>query len=270
MRSNQSSHQLRLRLRLRCAAALLVLLALPGCANTAMDRQEAEHRKKRANSHFELGVDHLENGRYANALRELLVAETLQPTNPRIHAGLAEAYMRKGKVVEAEAHLLRSVELDPKYHDARLNLSGLYLMIGRNQDAATQAQILVDDATFPGVWRAYTNRGIAEMRLDKSAVAREQLELAIEYNKNYWPALLSLGILEQKEGRLVEAISFFRLMIEQKPAPGARAEANYRMAEIYVSLGKRKMAVNHLMAAVAQTPEGKWGKKSEEYLKILR
>jgi type IV pilus assembly protein PilF len=264
MHSKQLSH------RLRCAVALLALLALPGCAMSAADRYEAEHRIKQANSHYELGVDHLENGRYANGLRELLVAETLQPTNPRIHAALAEAYMRKGIVVEAEAHLIRALELDPKYHDARLNLSGLYLMIDRYEDAAAQAQILVDDATFPAVWRAYTNRAIAEMRLGNNVVAREQLDLAVEYNKNYWPALLSLGILEQKEGRLVEAISFFRLMIEQKPAPGARAEANYRMAEIYVSLGKRKQAVDHLMAAVAQTPEGKWGKKSEEYLKILR
>jgi type IV pilus assembly protein PilF len=264
MHSKQLSH------RLRCAVALLALLALPGCAMSAADRYEAEHRIKQANSHYELGVDHLENGRYANGLRELLVAETLQPTNPRIHAALAEAYMRKGIVVEAEAHLIRALELDPKYHDVRLNLSGLYLMIDRYEDAAAQAQILVDDPTFPAVWRAYTNRAIAEMRLGNNVVAREQLDLAVEYNKNYWPALLSLGILEQKEGRLVEAISFFRLMIEQKPAPGARAEANYRMAEIYVSLGKRKQAVDHLMAAVAQTPEGKWGKKSEEYLKILR
>jgi len=266
MQSNQPSR----RLRLRVTGVLLVLLALPGCATTAANRQAAEHLEKKANSHFELGVDHMENGRYANALRELLVAESLQPESPRIHAGLVEAYMRKGKLAEAEVHLVKALEFDPKFHDARLNLSGLYLTIGRDQDAATQAQILVDDATFPGVWRAYTNRGIAEMRLGNTAVAREQFDLANDYNKNYWPALLSLGILEKKEGRLVEAISYFRLTIEQKPAPGARAEANYRMAEIYVSLGKREKAVNHLMAAVAQTPEGKWGRKSEEYLKILR
>ncbi|MBW2287163.1 MAG: tetratricopeptide repeat protein [Deltaproteobacteria bacterium] len=266
MHSNHSSH----RVGLRCAVALLVLLALPGCATTAADRLEAEHSDAKANSHLELGVDHMENGRYAHGLRELLVAETFQPTNPRVHAALAEAYMRKGKVVEAEAHLIRALEIDPKYHDVRLNLSGLYLMIGRYQDAAVQAQALVDDATFPAVWRAYTNRAIAEMRLGNNAVAREQLDLAVEYNKNYWPALLSLGILEQKEGRPVEAISFFRRTLEQKPTAGARAEANYRMAEIYVSLGKREEAVDRLMAAIVQTPEGKWGRKSEEYLKILR
>ena len=266
MASNQSSR----RQAVLRAIALLALLALPGCVTTAEDRLEAQHRIKRANSHFEIGVDHMENGRHANGLRELLVAESLDPKNPRIHAALAEVYMRKGKVVEAESHLIRALEINPKYHDARLNLSGLYLMVSRYADSAAQAQILVDDPTFPAVWRAYTNRAIAELGLENNATAREQLALALDFNKNYWPALLSLGILEKKEGRPVEAIAFFRQALEQRPAPEARAEVNYRMAEIYVSLGKREKAVDHLIAAVAQTPEGEWGKRSEEYLKILR
>jgi hypothetical protein len=48
------------------------------------------------------------------------------------------------------------------------------------------------------------------------------------------------------------------------------AEASYRLAEIYVSIGKRKRAVGHLMTAVAQAPGDLWGKKSEEYLRLLR
>ena len=50
----------------------------------------------------------------------------------------------------------------------------------------------------------------------------------------------------------------------------AAAEANYRLAEIYVSLGKRDRAVSHLLAAVEGSPNGRWGQKSEEYLKLLR
>ena len=81
---------------------------------------------------------------------------------------------------------------------------------------------------------------------------------------------LTLGILEKKEGRFLEAVSYLQEALEQKPRPSARAEVNYRLAEIYVTLGKRDEAVGHLMTAVAQAPDGKWGKKSEEYLKILR
>jgi len=266
MSSSQASH----RGRRLLAAAALGLLALPGCASSQADRFEAQNRIKRANSHLALGVDHMQNGRTANGLRELRVAVSLDSENPRIHAALAEAYMRKGKVAEAEKHLIRALEIYPEYHDARLNLSGLYLMTGRYADASTQSQILADDPTFPGVWRAYTNRAIAEIGLGNHAEAREQLEYAIDFNKNYWPALLSLGILEKEEGRPAEAISFFQKALEQGPAPNARAEMNYRMAEIYVSQGKRDVAVGHLMSAVAETPDGEWGKKSEEYLKILR
>ena len=59
-------------------------------------------------------------------------------------------------------------------------------------------------------------------------------------------------------------------LLELRPGPSATSETNYRLAEIYISLGKRDRAVGHLLAAVKKAPEGRWGKKSEEYLKVLR
>jgi Tfp pilus assembly protein PilF len=251
------------------AAALIAFFAATGCATNRPD-PELEHRLKQAKSHFELGVDHLDNGRNALAVREFLIAESLDPKNAKIQVGLAEAYMHKGKIEEAEAHLLRALALYPQFHDARLSLSALYLMTGRAAQAAAESRILVDDPTFPATWRALTNLGLAEMEQGNRAEARKHLELAIEYNRSYWPALLTLGILEKQEGRLPEAVSLLQQVLEQKPVPSARAEANYRLAEIYVALGQHEQAVGHLMTAVAQAPDGEWGKKSEEYLKILR
>jgi Tfp pilus assembly protein PilF len=257
------------RLRRLLFAALLALAAAPGCATNKPD-PELEQRLKQAKSHLEIGIDHLENGRYALGIREFRIAESLDPRNAKIQVGLAEAYMHKGKLQEAEAHLLRALDLYPDYHDARLSLSALYLMTGRDAECAAQARILVDDPTFPATWRALTNLGLAELAQGNEAEARKHLELAIDYNRSYWPALLALGILEKEEGRLLEAVSYFQQVLDQKPAPSARAEANYRLAEIYVALGKREQAVGHLMTAVAQAPDEQWGKKSEEYLKILR
>jgi Tfp pilus assembly protein PilF len=254
--------------RLLCGA-LIALFATSGCATNQPD-PELEHRLELARSHFEIGVDHLINGRFALGLRELLTAESFDPKNPRIHAGLAEAYMHQGKAAEAEAHLLRALEIHPEFHDARLNLSAFYLTVGRYPEAADQARILSDEPTFPATWRALTNLALAELGQGSNAEARSHLELAIEFNRSYWPALLSLGILENQEGRPLEAISYFHRALDQKPKPSARAEANYRLAEIYVSLGKRDKAMGHLMTAVAQAPDGEWGRKSEEYLKILR
>jgi tetratricopeptide (TPR) repeat protein len=260
--------------RARCAAVAALALWLAsatGCATTGGGkRAERELAQKRANSHYDLGVDHLENGRLALALREFMNAEQFRPDDPQIQYALGEAYMRQGKLADSERHLLRALALADDYHDARLLLSTLYVHQERYEEAIREAAILVEDPTFPGPWRALTNQGWAELQLGRNADARRHLELARDYNDRHWPTLLDLGILELKEGHRLEAIELFRKTLELRPGPRAEAEVNYRLGEIYVSLGKRDRAIGHLMAAVAQAPDGQWGKKSEEYLKLLR
>jgi type IV pilus assembly protein PilF len=252
-----------------CAIGLAALIPLTGCATSA-SRAEAQLDLKKARSHLELGIDHLQNGRVALGLRDLLIAESLDPKNARIQYALAEAYTRKGRIEEAEQHLLRVLELYPPYHDARLMLSMLYIHSERYEEAIVQTGILINDPTFPSSWRALTNQGWAKFRLGRIPEARRDLELSLEYKPGYWPTLLNLGILEAQEGHRLEAIGFFTRMIELDPRPDAQAEANYRLAELYVSVGQRERAVDHLVTAVSQAPGGPWGKKSEEYLKLLR
>jgi tetratricopeptide (TPR) repeat protein len=92
---------------------------------------------------------------------------------------------------------------------------------------------------------------------------------AVEYNDRYWRAHLNLGILDAEEGKRIDAIERFERVVTLA-SPLGSAEANFRIAEIYVSLGNRKQAVEHLVAASSQRPSGPWGKRSEDYLKRLR
>ncbi len=249
-----------------CTLALLLGI---GCASSTK-RADEELRLKRAKSHFNLGTDYIRNNRLALALRELLAAEQLDPKDPRIHQALADAYSMRGKPVEAEQHYLRTLQLDPTVHEARWNLSSLYNQLERYQESLVHSSMLADDATFSGPWRALVNKGVAEYRLGQVDAARSSLRLGLEYRSDYWPALFYLGILEMEEGRQFEALEFFRQVLEYEPDLATQAEVNYRIGEIYVSLGNRKQAIGHLQAAVAQTPGGPWGVKSEEYLKLLR
>ncbi|MEE8509122.1 MAG: tetratricopeptide repeat protein [Myxococcota bacterium] len=250
-------------------ALILTGSVLSGCA-TASSKAMAKQNARKARSHFEIAADHLNNGRDAHGLREMLLAAQFDPRNARIHMGLAVAYKRKGRIEEAERELRQVLELHPPYHDARLLLSNLYIHLERYEDALTETRALLDDPTFPGVWRALTNQGWARFRLGRNAEARGDLELALEYRQNYGPAMLNLGILEAQEGHHLEAIARFGETLEHDPRPGAQAEANYRIAELYVSMGQRERAVAHLVAAVDQAVSGPWGTKSEDYLKILR
>jgi len=248
---------------------VLVLLLGLGCAS-ATRRAEEDLRLRRANSHFNLGLDYIRNNRMALAIRELLFAEELDPKNPRVHQALGDAYLMRGKPVEAEQHYLRTLELDPTLHEARLNLSSLYNQLDRYEESLVHTSMLADDATFSGPWRALANKGFAEFQLGRIEEARKSLGLGLEYRSNYWPALLYLGILEMEEGRQQEALSFFQQVLELDPGLDVQAQTNYRIGEIYISQGKRQQAIGHLMAAVAQTPGGPWGVKSEEYLNLLR
>jgi tetratricopeptide (TPR) repeat protein len=253
-------------------ATLLAALALAGgCATSgdvARDRPSAAE-ESRARAHQSVGATHLKEGRLPLAIRELRASEELNPNDRWTQLTLAEAYRLKGLNADAERHLHKALEIDPKFQDARLTLSGLYIQTERYQEAIEEAQILIDDPTFPQPWTALTNKGWALVRLERRAEAREALVMAIEYNERYWRAQLNLGILDAEEGKRIDAIERFERVVELA-GPLGNAEANYRIAEIYISLGNRKQAVEHLVAASSQRPSGPWGKRSEDTLKRLR
>lgn len=255
---------------------LLVALGLAGCASTGGPGSSSDSGKPsdqdlaQARSHQSIGTSYMRQGRLAQAIRELRAAEKLDPNDGWIQLALAEAYRRKGLIQDAETHLLKALDHDPGFQEARLTLSALYIEMQRYDDAIHQAQMLVDDPTFPLPWAALTNEGYAQLKLGRRVEARKNLELALEYHDHYWRALLNLGILDAQEGKHVDAIRHFKQVIALGPGPLGVAEANYRLGEAYASLGKRDQAVEHLVAAAAQRPSGPWGRRSEDYLKRLR
>ncbi len=255
------------RLILALASAALAL----GCA-TGGSQAEQEANKQRARSHYDIASDHVRNGQIEMALREYLAAAALEPANPDYQLAVGLTYVRKQRYPEAEQHLRRALEIAPDFHDARFNLSTLLIGVGRFEEARVEAERLYDDPTFPAPWRALSNRGWAEYKLGRVDDARETFALTRKFNPTYWPALLNLGILESEQGRRPEAIQLFEAVIAQRPPPNAEveSEANFRLGEIYVSLGKRNRAVGYLTAAVVKAPSGPWGKKSEQALKQLR
>lgn len=250
------------------AATALVGFLLLGCVTPSA--QEREQQAKRARAHFDLGVDHLNEGRTELALRELLAAEQIASDDARTQLWLGEAYRRKSRYVEAEEHMRRALAIDPKFQEARLNLSAFYIQLERYEDAVAQAQALWDDPTFPAPWRALTNLGWAELQLGRAESARSHLGLAVEMNDRYWPAVLNLGILEAQQGHRLEALRLFQRVLATEPPQTVRDEANFRMAEVYVSLGRRDHALAHFRASAGGNPKARWAQESQRYLALLR
>jgi tetratricopeptide (TPR) repeat protein len=260
---------LRPRLAIHCISVATVLLAGTGCASTAK-RAEADLRKRQAQSHYDLAVDHIQNGRLELGLRDLLAAERLDPRDERVQNTLGVAYYQKGRVAEGESHLLQALELRPDYHDARYNLTVMLLRESRWSECIAQSQLLFDDPTFVAPWRALTTRGWCEYKSGNVAEARRLLERSRDYDSRDWSTLLNLGILEADQGNRRQAVELLEQVLSLRPGTGPEAEANYRLGELYASLGERERAVSHLTTALEKAPNGPWGKKSEESLRRLR
>lgn len=262
-----SSHPIRTVARLALTFSLVALCA--GCA-TPNGPSEEQKAAKRAISFLDLGADHLENGRPGMALREFLRAESFDPRNPQIQYGLGEAYWARDRLDDAERHFRKALDIYPAHHDSRMNLAALLIRAGRYEEAVAECEILVEDATYPTPWRALGNQGWAELQLGKIPEARKSLKRSLEFSPTFWPATLSLAILETQAGRALEAVGLYQEILSLQPGPAAESETNYRLAEVYISLGRRDRALGHLTASVARQPEGPWAKKSEAYLQLLR
>jgi type IV pilus assembly protein PilF len=269
-------HRERIRIRAAAQRALLLLSlggvgTLPllslGCAK---DQQAEDNKLGQVSAHYDLGVDYLQGGNSAMAVRELQAALALDEAQPRVHHAIAEAFRVTGRLPDCEAHLQRALALQPAFQGARLSLSALYIQMDRYEDAIRESQVLASDPTFAAPWRALTNVGWAQYKLGRKDEARATLTQALAMRHDYWPALLNLGILESQDGHRAAAIDSFAKVLATNPGASAEAETNYRLAEIYVAMGERDRALSHLSTVIERQPQGEWGKRSQEYRKLLQ
>ena len=261
--------------RLRGLGLLVALaLAIGGCVTTVDDAKP--DAKSLATATRDVGIDHLAQGRTALAIRKLKESMLYDSNDPATHLWLGDAYRRKGMLGEAEEQLLIALRLnsdtgDYNHQETVLNLSALYIQMKRHDEARARCQELIDNPTFSTPWRALTNRGWAEYKQGLLAEARASFDEAIDFHPRYSPAHFNLGILDQRERHYLDAIRRFEIALDAgRLSADAEAEANYRMAEVYVSLGRRGKAIDHFSMALERSPYGRWGTQSQSYLELLR
>ncbi|MFK7894257.1 MAG: tetratricopeptide repeat protein [Myxococcota bacterium] len=257
------------------AALGMALLLLSGCATTTYSTDETPVVTQ-AVAKRDLGMDYLSSFRTAMAIRELTASLEFDDKDPQTHLWLGEAYRRKGQTEKSEKFLNDSVALAIEQKDitteqqARLNLSAMLSQMGRYADSLPHCEHLAVDATYSSPWLPLTNCGWALMQLGRDDEARGKFKEALDYFPRYSPALLNQGILEAKQGHRMAALKAFQSALEARRLQrSGRAEANFRMGEIYVALGSRELAIKHFRASVEDAPDIDWGTQSQAYLNLI-
>ncbi|MCZ6712902.1 MAG: tetratricopeptide repeat protein [Deltaproteobacteria bacterium] len=237
----------------------------------------ASHEDRvRAETHRQLGEIKLARHEVELAIREYRNALKLYQKDPETHFGVSEAYRRKGVFDLAEHHLQQTLRLDPANVDARLNLGVVYLQMERWQDAIRVNSTLIKDPTFYRPGRALVNRGWAHYKSGNAELAQRDYSEALKQGGARVYAHMNLGILYYSRGETVDAVNEFERVVEllqgrQPEMFGAsEAEARFRLAQAHVKLGHHEKAIEHLKLAEERGGKGQWGRKSGEYLAVLR
>lgn len=223
---------------------LAALLLTPGCALNQAQKNSSIY-------HHEMGQSFYAENNFSAALLEFSQAEKLTPKDPLLLDDLGLTLFRKGRYDLAELKYLRALEINPGYSEARNNLGVNYLEMKRWSDAIAQFRLVQDDLYYQdqesvainmglaylgkgeypqalGVLRAAASRTPSDPRvrlqlgrvyfaLDKSELAIEEYQKALELNRSYASAYYFLALAKVKLKDMGGARSAFREVIRIAP-----------------------------------------------------
>jgi Tfp pilus assembly protein PilF len=199
--------------------------------------RKAELRERQANLYFGAGTQNLMEKQYTDALKNLLLANDLNPDNPEILTNMGMAYYFKGEKDLALKTLNRVLELESNNSDARVNLATIYYRDGNYGAAEKLYKEVLRDLTYDKQARTLFNLGILELQVKKNiSSAEEYFKKSLQEDESYCPSHFQLGIIRYNNRQFKSALRYFKDSAMgtcyETPAP------HYYQALTFVELGK--------------------------------
>ncbi len=222
----------------------------------------------------------LMQGRVGPSLEDLEVFLSRNPGDAGAWELQGEAFFRDAAYTDAAGSYRKAMDLGRDGMGIRINLGLALLNSGENQEAADWFSGFSEE--FPGSWEGYYWRGIALKALGRMEEAASALVKAEEINPDddgirdeLTEVFLALGelreagsrinrkriktaadyanlaLLAKAEGRLEDALAFFRAAAEKDPED---ASLPARIGDIQLDLGQEEEAADSYRRALAMNP----------------
>lgn len=199
--------------------------------------KKAELREKQANLYFGAGTQNLMEKQYTDALKNLLLANDLNPDNPEILNNMGMAYYFKGERDLAIKTLKRVLELEQNNSDAKVNLASIYYHDTNYTEAEKLYKQVLRDLTYDKQARTLFNLGLLELQVKKNLASAEvYFQKSIQEDESYCPSQFQLGLIRYNNRQFKSALRYFKDSsmgtCYESPAP------HYYQALTLVELGK--------------------------------
>jgi tetratricopeptide (TPR) repeat protein len=269
----------RILVALRFFSLVFITAALVACSS---DPNVLKQKYLRSGQHY------IDQGKYREAVIQLLNAVKVDPGFVDAHYTLAQAYLKIKDWQRAYQQLERTIELQPDNYKARADLAKLLIVDGSLQQAEEQVDLLLaqrpDDAKShfvaanllaaqmkfpaaikeleealardPGDWDLYLNLALMQMKTNQPNPAESNFKKAINLNPKAMDARLMLATYYQSRGRLDAAEQELRSAMEmdvKNPDPRSA------LARLYVDEGKKAEAEKFARQAKGEFPDNSAG-----------
>jgi tetratricopeptide (TPR) repeat protein len=189
------------------ALIFLITLMCPWRAGLAVE--------KTAKYYFDQGTEHMEKGRYGQAIADLTRAIEMNPDYDKAYRQRGNVYFRQGEHDKAIADYNRAMRIAPKAARNYSNRALVYLELGKLDEALadfTEA-IALDSKNA----KAYSRRGRVYYEKRQYHKTISDCDQALKLNPKLAEAYFYKALACEETGRYPDAIAAFRSFVEFAP-----------------------------------------------------
>lgn len=201
---------------------LSLTLAVSGCVSTTTGGFAAKASPEEAlEKRVALAREYIGKGLWEDAKRNLKMAQKIDANNSDVYEAFALVYQSTGEYELAEESFKRSIRLDRDCSRCRNNYAAYLYSRGEFAAAVDQLEVVVEDALYPARPRAFTNLGLARLKVDDLQGAEEAFERAVAMERLNSFALLELAHLRFDAGDWSRAKYYhdtYKLSVRQQSA----------------------------------------------------
>lgn len=244
------------------ATGLVFAFFSTGCRTTSVDNVES------AQLHRQIAISHLRSESYPKALKELLIAEELDPRSAEVQADLGLVYFMRERYELSEKHYRRALSLKPGFTDAKNNLARSYIELGQFKKAEALLKEILADLTYTDFPRAQANYGVLEFKRKNFSAAITYLKKSLERDREncYTQVFLGRSYLELQE------LSTAILQLDRAVGicmPIDNDDAHYYSAIAYFRDNQKEQAKFRFEELLKLFPNGANAEKTHKMLDLI-
>ncbi len=226
-----------------------------------------EKIKEGSSIHYKMGVVHLNDGKFTDALEELTIAVDMYKKEPSYYNALGLAYFARGMNRDAMTNMEKAIKLDKDFSEAHVNLAAVYL-VERDWDMAiSESKEALTNIFYRTPELAHFNIGLAYHKKGEFAVALGNFEKAVEFNPSYSLAYYNMAMTLESMNRFRASIVAYKKAISLSPR---YLDAHFGLGTVLVKSKEKARALKVFKRVIELAPDSSQARSARDYIELIR